>query len=716
MNIPGAARQLIDEHRAQLHASGIDDAMIEAAGLHTVRDGEIAEILGWQPRAFSWGSGLAIPFSEADGGQNGYARVRMDHPREIKGKPARYESPKGKMNRAYFPPGIHGVLSNPAVPLLIVEGEKKALAAQANGFNCLGLVGVFGFQEKRKQTDAGRKYGKRELIADLKAVAWQGRRVVIVFDSDRATNRMVRLAECLTAMGAQVRIGILPELPGANKTGLDDFLAAMGDNAPAELQRLIDAAEAAEAPSPPTATEWAVMFLEDRCTRPDGRTLVWHHDQFHVWECHRYRVYSDSEFSAIIMAWLLEQQHPKPRRWLVREIVAQLQALTRLPFDLDAPVLIKKRPCSAKHLIALNNCILDVDALLSGAERVSRPHTPLLFSAVVLPYEYDPDTDCPMWRAFLDETFEEDEERIALWQEWCGCNLVPDCSFQKFMLGVGEGANGKGVCTDVQEAMLGAENVSHVPLEQFGQRFALWATVGKLANIISEVGELGRAGEGTFKRFTGGDGVDIDRKNLPALLQYRPTARVTIMCNTRPRWLDRTNGIWRRLLYLPFRVSIPEERQDRRLAKRIIDTELSGVFCWSLAGLTRLREQGRFTVPDLSREEIVEYRAEANPARAFLTEECVVAAGCELPNSDLYRTYRKWCVDRNYRPLNAVHFGRELRRQFPKVQRFKNSVNGREERHLAGIACALAMDPANYWRSPTPGRRAGYGNDDELAQ
>ncbi len=52
-----AAIRLSEKHRAELHASGIDDEMMMRAGVRTIADAEVAKILGWQPRAHHWGSG-----------------------------------------------------------------------------------------------------------------------------------------------------------------------------------------------------------------------------------------------------------------------------------------------------------------------------------------------------------------------------------------------------------------------------------------------------------------------------------------------------------------------------------------------------------------------------------------------------------------------------------------------------------------------------------
>jgi putative DNA primase/helicase len=128
--------------------------------------------------------------------------------------------------------------------------------------------------------------------------------------------------------------------------------------------------------------------------------------------------------------------------------------------------------------------------------------------------------------------------------------------------GIGEGANGKSVLLDVLTALLGEENVSQVPLEMFGQRFQLTPTIDKLANICAEVGEISAVAEGVLKQFTAGDRMYFDRKGIPGIERY-PTARLILATNNRPRFRDRSMGIWRRILLVPFRFTVPPTKQDR---------------------------------------------------------------------------------------------------------------------------------------------------------
>jgi putative DNA primase/helicase len=96
--------------------------------------------------------------------------------------------------------------------------------------------------------------------------------------------------------------------------------------------------------------------------------------------------------------------------------------------------------------------------------------------------------------------------------------------------------------------------------------------------------------EGILKQFVSGDTMYFDRKGILGI-NAKPTARLMIWANDRPAISDRSNGIWRRLLYLPFRVAIPDAEQDRQLAEKL-RAEMPGILNWALAGRQRLHSQG----------------------------------------------------------------------------------------------------------------------------
>jgi P4 family phage/plasmid primase-like protien len=302
---------------------------------------------------------------------------------------------------------------------------------------------------------------------------------------------------------------------------------------------------------------------------------------------------------------------------------------------------------------------------------------------VQFPFDFSPEARCDRWLKFLDEVLEGDQERIAVLQEFSGYILTPDTSQQKMLLTEGDGANGKSVCLDTLTQLLGTDNVSHIPLEIFGQRFQLTPTLGKLANICSEIGEVGAVAEGILKQFTSGDRMYFDRKGIPGVEAY-PTARLILATNNRPRFADRSSGIWRRLIVVPFRVTIPAEKQDRGLQKKL-QQELPGIFLWAMEGLRRLRAQGGFTTSQVCEQALAEYRKESNPAQTFLQECCELKPEAFTVFAHVYSAYRDWCLVCGFPAVDSRVFGKELQKVYPQIERKKKTIGDQRPSGILGL-------------------------------
>jgi putative DNA primase/helicase len=450
---------------------------------------------------------------------------------------------------------------------------------------------------------------------------------------------------------------------------------------------------AREAPDDPHRLAREYLTMRWRRTGRHRRLAFWR-DGWWLWEGRRYREFPESELKAEVttaVKWTLDRaarramlraqrgarlKPPiKVTRSLIADVLQAIRPMVLVSGDLEQPMWLVSRRL-ASHTVGVANGLLNLDRVLARKRAALGPYSPLWFSTVCLPYGYEPKAECARWLAFLGEILESDQERMDLLQEWFGYCLTTDTSLQKSLILVGEGANGKSVILQVLTALLGPSNLSHVPLEVFGERFHLTPTLGKLANIVSEVGPMNLVAEGYFKSFVAGDSMFFDRKGLPGITA-RPTARLILATNCLPPFRDRSGGVWRRLLLLPFRVVLTPERQDHQLLGKLT-AELSGIFHWAVEGLRRLRKHQRFTEPSASHELMAEYQVERNPARSFF-EECVnQVAAARVPCSTLYAAYRKWCDERGFPPINEQQFGKEIARYFPTVQRVR-SPGGRGE-------------------------------------
>ena len=204
-------------HCEDLHRSGLTDETIERSGIYSAHEGGTRGILG-----YGAGPGMVIPYPSLNvDGKSSYFRVKIDHPGPD-GK--RYRSPKGQPNRLYVPKLLdRAILADPSTPLWVTEGEKKALKASQEGLGCLALPGVWSWRTRQHERE------RSAPIPDLDQVAWRGRTVYLIFDSDLASNPSVKLAEFglareLGRRGARVLAVRLPGGPKGEKVGLDDYL------------------------------------------------------------------------------------------------------------------------------------------------------------------------------------------------------------------------------------------------------------------------------------------------------------------------------------------------------------------------------------------------------------------------------------------------------------------------------------------------------------
>lgn len=319
-------------------------------------------------------------------------------------------------------------------------------------------------------------------------------------------------------------------------------------------------------------------------------------------------------------------------------------------------------------------------------------HTPRYFSIVRLPYRYDPDAKCPRIEDFLYDILDGDMERIELIQQWCGYLYTPNLRAQKFLLCAGEGANGKGVLFELIERMLGRENCSHVPLCAFGDQFVLVQTLGKVVNSTSESNStITRYAEGTLKNFTAGDAMSFQRKFRDPI-EAVPTAKVQIATNALPRFHDKTHGVWRRLLFIPFDKVIPEDEQNPNFADEL-SAELPGFFNFALDGMRSFAEKG-FVKPLKCQNAVEDYKRMANPCRAFLQDNFEVlnhnpllaqGAGAGTTCDDAYKYYTQWCSRNGHRPTNSPNFGKDLKRILPDVEKIRTTIGDKRVNLYAGL-------------------------------
>lgn len=407
---------------------------------------------------------------------------------------------------------------------------------------------------------------------------------------------------------------------------------------------------------------------------PDGLGLRKHRGEWLRYDGRVFRPWSQEELEGDVILYLRKTSARAKSEMYARKIILQLAATCLIPDSVDLPAKQDGDMWSTQPETAvLQNGVLNLTGLSPDREIVLLPHSPTLVSRILLPFDYDPSATCPRWGQFLEHVLPDPESR-ALLQEIFGYCLTPNISQQKFFMFEGTGGNGKGVVTNILTRLLGPENVSALPVNRLGAPHELDVTLGKLVNITSEMKEKDVPAEDLLKQFVAGDRLHFNPK-YQKTFTAKPTAKLILSTNERPLFTDRSDGIWRRLLILPFPITVSEGQRDVHLEGKLAP-ELPGILNWAIAGARALFGRGAFKEPRVSIEARRTFQRESNTARMFLEETCRADRPGEVDRKMLYQDYGEYCEENGVRPMRSTNFYKEVSRVFPGMHDYRPHGNG----------------------------------------
>lgn len=282
---------------------------------------------------------------------------------------------------------------------------------------------------------------------------------------------------------------------------------------------------------------------------------------------------------------------------------------------------------------------------------------------------------------FLDASLPDMAIRAVV-QELCGQTLL-GTNYGVAGWFVGKGANGKGVLMEVIEAI--HRQACRLKLDKLSANFALEKLLGASLVLVDEVANE-KFDEEIFKTLITGNGVDIDRKYDKPVRSYHSRAKWLISSNNVPHIADRSDGVWRRIIFVPWKVQISEENRIADLDKRIIAEELDIVLDWMLAGAVRIVRRGRMLtekeLPETIRSQKQMMRLESDSVLAWADEEGIHSApNVWTANDDIYQAYSDWCANAQRKPLGVEMFWKGLRNRFEfETEQRRTKINGKPSR------------------------------------
>lgn len=276
------------------------------------------------------------------------------------------------------------------------------------------------------------------------------------------------------------------------------------------------------------------------------------------------------------------------------------------------------------------------------------PHRPEDLISKVAGVVYDPDAVCPDYDGFLS-VVQPDETMRRFLHQWGGLSLTGDISEQKLAFFHGKGRNGKSTLVDTWSHVAGDYGGSvgiETFLDQGKGRKGGDATpdLARLPGIrflrTSEPEKGAKLAEALIKLITGGELIDARFLNK-GFFSFLPSFKVTISGNHKPKITGHDDGIWRRVMLVPWDVQIDKDKVDRTLPDKL-RKEGSGILNRMLEGLLDRTENG-LVEPDAVTAATDKYREQSDQLGRFLSECTKPAKDTRARSSELFGLFTAWC-------------------------------------------------------------------------
>lgn len=263
-----------------------------------------------------------------------------------------------------------------------------------------------------------------------------------------------------------------------------------------------------------------------------------------------------------------------------------------------------------------------------------------------IPVIYDPSAYCADLDKMLNRVFLGDNEVKALFEEMIGACLLKHNRYQKAFMLYGSGSNGKSTILNLVKRFIGSRNYSSIALEKVTERFNVAELENKLANIGDDIDNVTIKDTGTLKKLFAGNSIQVERKGERPF-DIEPFATHIYSANAIPRSFDKSDGFYRRWLFIPFnaRFSSKDPDYDPLIEDKITtDNALSYLLNLGIKGAERLIRKGKFTEPKSVIEALEAYKNDNSTTLSWIEDrDLEIDYFIDNSTDKLYAEFTDWC-------------------------------------------------------------------------
>ena len=257
-----------------------------------------------------------------------------------------------------------------------------------------------------------------------------------------------------------------------------------------------------------------------------------------------------------------------------------------------------------------------------------------------------------IWLDCLDLIFQGDQSLIDYVQMICGLATIGKVYVEALIIAYGDGRNGKSTFWNAVSRVLGlySGNISADTLTVGCRRNIkpeMAEVKGKRLLIAAEMQEGSRLNDSTVKQLCSTDDVFAEKKYKDPF-SFKPCHTLVLYTNHLPRVSASDDGIWRRLIVIPFNAKITDKSDIKNYGEYLFDNAGESILAWIIEGAKKVIELDyQIPVPVCVQNAIDEYRNQNDWFGHFLADKCEMDNSYKESSSALYQAYRNYSMDCN---------------------------------------------------------------------
>jgi len=282
-----------------------------------------------------------------------------------------------------------------------------------------------------------------------------------------------------------------------------------------------------------------------------------------------------------------------------------------------------------------------------------------------LDFNYDKDAVNQKWLDFLDMVIPDKDTQKTL-QQSIGYLFIRDLKLEKAFFLYGTGSNGKSVIFEVIKGILDPDMITNYSLVHLTNK--LGYQVADLNNRLINYGSdisMKNIDAAVFKQLVSGEPIGTRQIREKAFTMTNYAKLIFNVNKIDDADVENTHGFFRRIIYVPFYVTISKEQQDKNLHKKLLENK-AGILNWIIEGIEEVILNEEIYLSEKCENFLDDFKKEASPIQLFLEDSGLEKASIEenevIDFQQVYEMYRDFCKKQGEKAVAQRNLNADLKR------------------------------------------------------